>query len=143
MWISEHEELTQLIANLKEFDSTFTKEKIKICNINDNKKICVKNREFKENEKEYLMMDQIIMKITRIESWSQMLEKVKQYIDTNKCKPTQYSKNSNIKIAKQSIMDSNKNNKTVIAANTKPTTVTSSNQNNITAKKLVDTSRLL
>ena len=47
MWTDEYNELTELVANLKEFDSTFTKEKIKICNTTDEVKRCIKGTEQK------------------------------------------------------------------------------------------------
>lgn len=98
MWVNAYEEMVQLVANLKEFDSTFTKEKVKICNINDNGKICAKKRESVDNEKQYLAMDKIVMKITRIDSWNKMLDKIKDYINEKKCRPSDKSHEMNIKI---------------------------------------------
>ncbi|AYV76193.1 MAG: DEAD/SNF2-like helicase [Terrestrivirus sp.] len=89
MWTGEYNELTELIANLKEFDNTFTKEKVKICNISDNKKLCVKSRN--EYEKEYVSMDKVIVRINKVDTWYEKIEKVKKYINENNCKPSRNS----------------------------------------------------
>ena len=81
--------MTELIVNLKEFDNTFIKEKVKICNILDNKKLCVKLRN--EYEKEYLSMDKVIVGINKVDTWYEKLEKIKKYINENKCKPSRNS----------------------------------------------------
>ena len=95
MWTDAYNELTDLIVNLKEFDCNFTNEKVKICNISNNKLRCIKSRE--TFEKEYITMDQILIGINRLETWHEKLEKVKKYIDENKCRPSRDSTNKDIK----------------------------------------------
>ena len=95
MWTDAYNELTDLIVNLKEFDCNFTNEKVKICNISNNKLRCIKSRE--TFEKEYITMDQILIGINRLETWHEKLEKVKKYIDENKCRQSRDSTNKDIK----------------------------------------------
>jgi superfamily II DNA or RNA helicase len=87
VWSDEYEELTEIIASLKEFDSTFTKEKIKICNINNNKKLCIKSRKYEDDEKQYEELDKIVIKSTKVESWNNMLGMTDKYISEYDIKP--------------------------------------------------------
>jgi len=107
MWTDAYNELTDLIVNLKEFDCNFTNEKVKICNISNNKLRCIKSRE--TFEKEYITMDQILIGINRLETWHEKLERVKKYIDENKCRPSGASKNKDIKHIAQWIITQNSN----------------------------------
>ena len=97
MWTNDYNELTNLVANLKEFDCTFTKEKIKICNVVNEKVSCIRTRKDIEYEMEYIEMDKIVVGIYRIETWSDKLNKVIKYIDDNKQKPSRYSDDIEIK----------------------------------------------
>ncbi len=91
MWMNAYDEMTELIANLKEFDSSFTNEKIKICNVRDDTKMCIIPRKNEEFVIKYLTMDNLILNISKIELWSNILQTVKNFIDVNKIKPTKES----------------------------------------------------
>lgn len=95
VWSDAYDQLVQLITNLKEFDDSFTKEKVKICNIANEKIKCVTER--KDKDELYIILDKIIFNIKKIETWSELYEKVKKYIDINKCKPNKRSYDENIK----------------------------------------------
>lgn len=113
MWTNENEQITELIANLKEFDSTFTIDKVKICNISDNKKLCVKPRQEQMNIEIYKSLDKVLISTKRVETWSQNFDNAKKHINENKCRPSEESEDLNIKriakwIAGQNIKYKNK-----------------------------------
>lgn len=88
VWMNEYEELTELIASLKEFDQSFTKDKVKICNVGDNEAQCVKTRASGSHDEEYGKVDQVIVGITKVDTWTEKLAKLKNYLDLNRCKPS-------------------------------------------------------
>lgn len=97
MWCNSYDQMVDLITNLKEFDSSFTTEKVKICGVKDNEKRCVKSRDDVVNKEVYLGMDKVIVNMSRVDAWSEMLAKVKMYIEKNGQRPPDTSKNSEIR----------------------------------------------
>lgn len=97
MWTDSYDDMTELIANLKEIDSTFTNEKVKICNIRDNVKPCVMNRKDKENEKKYISMDLMVVKMKRVETWSEILKLAIDFLEAHENKPNTKSNDLNEK----------------------------------------------
>jgi len=97
MFTEDYNDMTELVANLKEFDSSFTNDKIKICNVKDEKNKCVIDRKDIENNKAYTTLDQVVINTKRVDSWSEKLRKVKEYINTNKKRPSIYDENHETK----------------------------------------------
>jgi len=92
IFLDEYDEMTELIANLKEFDESFTKEKIKICNVRDNTKSCVKSRTV-ENEIEYKLVDKYIVGVKNVSTWYENLKDVDIHIKKWGKLPPRSSKN--------------------------------------------------
>lgn len=94
VWTDEYEDMTEIISNLKEFDSNFLTDKVKIFSINNtSNQILHRN----ENETKYELLDNFIISIKRILSWNEKLELLKKYIDENAHTPLRNSKNHDIK----------------------------------------------
>lgn len=85
MWADTYDDMCELIANLKEFDYTFTKEKVSICNFTNNFEACHKSRETSIDA--YKKLDNVILKIKKVPTWLENFENLKQYININNKKP--------------------------------------------------------
>jgi superfamily II DNA or RNA helicase len=97
MWMNDNDDIVNLIVNLKDFDSSFTSEKVKICNIRDNTIQCVKSRKVAENEQLYKTLDQCLIGITKVRTFFDRIEEAKKYINENKCGPPRRSKDNKIR----------------------------------------------
>ena len=109
MWTDEYNQLTELVASLKEIDSSFTKEKIKLCDVANEQKSCVIDRKTNKEDNEYISIDKIVIGINRVDSWGEKLQNIKKYIDEHKCKPNIDIVDANIRSMAQWISDQNKN----------------------------------
>lgn len=85
LWTDEYDELTELVASLKEFDNSFTKEKLKMINVKDGDR-CIVKRD--DRGKEYMQLDNIVIGIRITSTWLEKLNWLKKYFDDNKCVPS-------------------------------------------------------
>ena len=85
MWADEYNQLTEIIASLKEADSSFTKEKVKICNTKNEKQRCIIDR--KDNG-QYIILDKVIVETKHVGTWGEKLEKLRKFFVDDERKPS-------------------------------------------------------
>jgi superfamily II DNA or RNA helicase len=111
VWADEYNDMIDLISNLKEFDSSFSIEKIKLCNINNNVTRLINDNDNKEFKQEYEKLENVVIGVKKVDSWMEKLEQVKKYIDEHEERPSSKSKNKNISRLGMWISDQQKKNK--------------------------------
>ncbi len=77
VWADEYKNITQIVVNLKQFDSTFTKEKFKIYDFSNEDKLAVYERcEIEKDEiyKKYLNLDNVILQLRKIKTFDESFE---------------------------------------------------------------------
>ena len=89
IWANEYDDLTDMIANLKEFDNSFCNETVKIMTIS-NTNLLVLERE--NNAKKYNLLDFHILNIKLASTWIDKFNKLLDYIEVHKQAPSRYSK---------------------------------------------------
>jgi len=92
MWVDEYDEMAELVANLKEFDESFTNEKIKICDIRECSDRCVEPKNI-ENEEKYKKLYDVVLGIKRVPTWNEKLDRTEIFILENHRKPSAHSEN--------------------------------------------------
>ncbi len=95
LWNTQYDDMNDFISTLKEFDDTFTYEKVKIIKINDTDYQIL---ERDKNQKKYQILDNYILKIQMIMTWEEKFEKLKEYIRVNGKFPSAYDNNNLIHI---------------------------------------------
>ena len=96
LWCSnEFNSCVDIIRHLKEYDETFNVNKVKLFNSNSTTKDCEEKRT--TNNEEYDILDKFIVGVKKLDTWNEMLEKVKLYIDTHKKRPSDNDKNIEVK----------------------------------------------
>ena len=107
IWCDEYSEILDTLSGIKEYDVLF-KDKIKINQIGFTKDD-LPDKSTIEQDKQLISNYLVGIKEFKACSWIEKLNLVKQYIDANKKRLSQYDKNSNIKQLGQWIGDQKKN----------------------------------
>ena len=90
LYTNEYSEISDFIINLKEYDSTFTVQKVKIIDI-QNENNCVKRRE--NSNIEYIELENYLIGCKRASNWYEKLNDLKLFININNKRPSSKSKN--------------------------------------------------
>ncbi len=87
-WTDEYDDIINIISCLKEFDSSFTLEKVKLCNYyNEDEKCVIERKKEKEEDKDYIKLNEIIVKVKKVMTWNEKKELLFEYCDDNKKVP--------------------------------------------------------
>lgn len=94
LWCDEWKDCVHMIQHLKDYESSFSVDKVKIFDHTSTKNLCEKSR---NNKVDYTVLDNLIIGIKKSPDWVERLDQVKKYINENKKRPSITDKNLEIK----------------------------------------------
>jgi hypothetical protein len=106
LWNNQYDDMNDFISTLKEFDDSFTYEKIRIMSLN-NKDYQILERD--KNQIKYQELDNYILNIRPIMTWEEKFEKIKEYIKNNGKIPSRNNNNNDKSINLLGIFWNNQN----------------------------------
>ena len=103
VWCDEYDDIIDFMSSLTDFDTGFTKEKVKIVNYDNEEKGCVLKRKKKnensdndsdsdsdddsdsdsdDDDDEYADLDKVLIKCIKVDKWMVMFDKLKKWYES-------------------------------------------------------------